>query len=342
LWRIIPGDQSVYVDYSTDLGQHFSTPVAVNREAMRIRARSEDRPALVIDQYGNILVVFQADARQRWTVFVSFSADGGKHFTTPQLLSDRADQAKHYQAALALNNNGIAHLFWSDERQLSSQLTAGNALYSTAIDLSNFGIWNNTKVIDSICECCRIALDFDALQHPVVLLRTLHDGFVRDHSILTQTADKQWQQQRITDDSWRIQSCPEHGPTLSIGLDNQYHYSWFSRGNVNNGLFYANHAPNSQQSSQVTSIGNSEQSPGHSDVLVWKNQIALTWQEFDGKQTLIKTMLSNDKGTTWLAEKVLSRTSQAADYPFLLHNSEQIFVSWNSKEHGYLLMPIEP
>jgi predicted neuraminidase len=70
------------------------------------------------------------------------------------------------------------------------------------------------------------------------------------------------------------------------------------------------------------------------------NHIILTWNEFDGTKSQLLIMQSNDGGQTWQPAKSIAESTAEVDYPFLLSNNEGVFVSWNSKNEGYRLIPV--
>jgi hypothetical protein len=71
-----------------------------------------------------------------------------------------------------------------------------------------------------------------------------------------------------------------------------------------------------------------------------RENVWLTWKEFDGKQTLIWIQRSMDDGLTWLAPQVIARTKNYSDHPLLIKNNQQIFLSWLTRQDGYQLIPL--
>ena len=340
LWRIVPTENFVFVDYSTDHGKTFSQPVAVNSQPKRIRTTAEDRPSIVIDNRGWIHVVFIADGPLPWSGFFSLSKNGGQHFSEPVLISDQAQRFKYYQNVIAMNDQGRAYVFWSDEREQRLASGKGNAMYYSPVDATEPMRLSNYKLKDSMCECCRLAIDFDVSGNPVVFSRTLYDGKVRDHGIANRVADNRWSQRRVTYDGWRIQACPEHGPALSIGKKGRYHMTWFTLGNKRNGIFYAYSDDRGNTLSKAMPLGDLTQLPAHADVLASAESVAVVWREFDGAKTSIKVMQSQNRGEDWSSARIIASSKDVADYPFLVSDGQAIFVSWNSKDHGYRLLPL--
>jgi len=338
LWRLTPTAEYIYVDFSDDRGATFSKPVAVNSKPQRIKAQPEDRPALAVDRNGRVFVIYFADGPQPWTTYFSVSTDGGNQFSRPVTVSDHADTAKHYQDLLAVGPDGRIYIFWHDERDKAA--TGEVSLYYTMSSQPTGGQFPNHKAIESVCDCCRTALDFDPSGAPVLLKRMVYPGSIRDHGLLTLTAAGSWTSRRVTDDDWRIDACPEHGPSLSIADDGRYHIAWFTQGSRRQGLFYAHSDDGGNHFSQPMSFGDIKALAGHASVLSLSRRVLLVWKEFDGKKTRIRMIQSSDGGDSWTSPRTLAESASASDHPFLLDDGETVFLSWNSKDHGYRLLPI--
>ena len=341
LWRIVPEKNHVYVDYSTDLGKTFSAPVSVNTESQRIKVSGENRPGIAVDRSGRIYVIYAAESDQPVTVYFSVSADNGHSFSTPSPLSDKAPEANSFQGRLALNPSGQAYVFWHDERNRTDWRQPGNAIYYTTIDGQSGLNFVSQKLSDTLCDCCRIAAAFDTDAQPVLLARFIYPGGIRDHGLIkTQANSKEPLSWRVTFDQWDIEACPEHGPAIAISDDGQYHIAWFTQGTARQGLFYAFSADRGQHFSKPLAFGTPEKLPSHPDIMAQGKHIVLTWTEFDGAKTQLLVIQSNDGGQTWLQAKSIAESTAEVDFPFLLRNNQGIFVSWNSKNEGYRLIPV--
>jgi len=340
LWRVVTDKRHAYVDYSTDMGKTFSTPAVVNADSQTMKTSGENRPDISVDRSGRVYVIYPAEGRQELAVFFSVSADDGRSFSAPVPISDKAAQSNSLQARLRLNPSGRAYVFWHDERDRVDWRQPGNAIYYTKIDgpaNTKFTAW---KAADSLCECCRLAVDFDAQGQPVVLARFIYPGGVRDHGLIT-TDGKDWASWRVSFDEWRIEACPEHGPALSIDENDRYHMAWFTQGNARQGLFYANSSDHGRHFSRPMPFGDMKKLPSHPDVIGVGGRIVLAWKEFDGLKGQIMVMQSKDGGETWSQARPVAQSSGESDYPFLLSRGQAIFLSWNSLMEGYRLIPID-
>jgi hypothetical protein len=342
LWRVVAAGNYVYVDHSGDLGKTFSVPVAVNAEAMKLRSSAENRPGIAVDAKGRVFVIFSAQSKQPATVFFSASTDGGVHFSTPFPVSDQADEASNYQATLAVSPPGNLFLFWHDERERTDWRQVGLPLYYAESDDPERLPARNSKIMDDMCECCRMAVAFDPAGLPVVFTRFVYAGGIRDHGLLRLSQDgKSWSAARVTHDDWQIKACPEQGPALSIAPNGTYHIVWFTQGNKRTGLFYARSADQGAHFGEPMQLGDAGRLASHGDVLSAGKKVALVWKEFDGAVTTIVGVVLSDDGGHWASAKVMARTNSEADFPFLVTDGKKIYLSWNSHDEGYRLIPME-
>ena len=340
LWRIVPEKHHVYVDYSTDLGKTFSSPVLINKEAQRIKVSGENRLGIAVDSYGRIYIIYAAEGDQPVVVYFSVSTDHGQSFSIPTPLSDGAAEANSFQASFALSPSGKVYAFWHDERDRNDWRQTGNAIYYTSIE-PNGQIPPARKLADRLCECCRIAADFDKNGQTVVLARFIYSGSIRDHGLIVLQTNGKPELQRATYDQWKIEACPEHGPAMTIGQDNNYHIVWFTLGSVRQGLFYAHSSDQGKHFSEPMAVGNPDKLASHPDILARGKRIVIAWNEFDGVTTQLKSMQSHDNGISWSTPSTLATSSAETDFPFLLSKGKAIFVSWNNKSDGYRLIAVE-
>jgi hypothetical protein len=342
LWRVVPEKNHVYVDSSIDLGKTFSEPVIVNQEPQRIKVSGENLPNIVVDQAGRIYVIYAAEGEQPVTVYSSLSVDKGQSFSTPKPISDKAIEANSFQARMLLSPKNQIYVFWHDERDRSDWRQLGNAIYSTVIDDHNLPHSNIYKVSDRLCECCHIAAAFDNQDQPILLARFIYPDNSRDHGLIETSMDgRESTTKRATFDQWRIEACPEHGPSLAIASDNRFHITWFTQGSVRQGIFYAYSADYGNHFSAPLQLGAPGKLASHPDVITDNQRVILVWLEFNGEKTELLSMQSKNGGQSWQAPKTLAATNSANNYPYLLKSDAGIFVSWNSLNEGYRLLTID-
>ena len=343
LWRVVPEKKFIYVDYSTDLGKTFSAPVRINRQPQRIKVSRQNRPDIIVDHSGRIFVIYTAVIAHTTSQLLSISNDSGRSFSIPILLSKKAPAAISYLGRLALSPSGQVYVFWLDDRDRTDWKKPGFSVYSTMINSENSSNLVNQRLAkNTLCECCRIAVAFDNDNQPVLFTRFIYPDNIRDHGLIRIPSEGEkipsW---RVTFDQWKIRGCPEHGPAISINKEGEYHIVWFTQGSARQGLFYAYSSDHGLHFSNPFPFGTLENMPGYPDVLANGKHIFLTWKEFDGTKTKLLVMQSKNGGQSWLPSRQIAESTVGSDIPFFLRSSKGVFVSWNSKDEGYLLIPLD-
>ncbi len=344
LWRLIPTADAVFVDYSDDNGKSYSQAVQINPATQKISAWPENPPQIAIAKSGRIHVLYYADEKQKATNFYSYSDDNGKTFSKPSLVSDKADSAMHYMAKMLLDDNDNLHFFWHDTRHRDHNKQLGSgvlALYHALADNPEKGEFENKLLSHGICSCCRTATALDADGKPVLFARVVLEESVRDHALLKLDASGKWvAPQRVTDDNWKIEACPEHGPALAIDLNNRKHLAWFTLGEKRQGIFYAHSDDGGKTLSSIMPLGDKGQLPGHPDVLAVADHVAIAWSQFDGNNNHVMVKTSADRGQNWSNPSPLISSGGNISHPKLLSNGKQIFLSLTSSEKGHQLIEI--
>lgn len=345
LWRLIPTVDAVFVDYSDDNGKSYSPPVKINPSVQKISAWPENPPAIAISQSGRIHVLYYADEEQKATNFYSYSDDNGKTFSQPVLVSDKADSAMHYMAKMLLDNDDKMYLFWHDTRHGEhNSIHHGSgvlALYYTSSSHPEQGVFENKLISHGICSCCRTATALDAEGKPVIFARMVFEGGVRDHGLFKMDDKGQWlKPQRVSNDDWQIEACPEHGPALAIDKQNRSHLAWFTLGEKRQGIFYARSDDDGKTLSEIMPLGDKNQLAGHPDVLTMDNHVALAWTQFDGDKNHVLIKTSANRGQTWSADKTMISSEGKISHPKLLSNGKQIFLSLTSTAQSHQLIEI--
>ena len=339
----------LYVQHSDDKGVTFSRAVSVNRFPEAISARGENRPKIVVDKKGRIHVSWKTPLEKRFTGHIRFSrsTDGGEHFAEPITVNDNLDITGHRFDALGVNKEGDVYLAWLDKRhryqaERAGEKYRGAALYMARSDNGGESFLPNRKVLDHSCECCRVAIDFNPKNLPVVMWRHIYGDNIRDHALVTfRDKGTPGEPRRVSFDQWQIDACPHHGPALAVGNDGTYHMTWFNNAPQSHGLFYANSTDEAETLSKPMGFGDYDKGAAHPDVLVQADDVYLVWQEFDGAAMTIRLMHSNDRGRNWSEPQDLAKSSGKSDYPFLLSDGERPYLSWHSQKEGYRLIPLD-
>jgi BNR/Asp-box repeat. len=340
LWLAWVKQDHVYVQSSTDKGKSFSQPVQVNKVPEPIIAHDEYRPKIQLDSNGNIYLTWTRSLEKRHTGNIRFSrsSDGGNTFSDPVTVNDNLDIISHRFDGLLVGKNGEIFIAWLDARdkeqaKASRQEFLGTSLYYTWSSDGGKSFYPNKQAAPHTCECCRLAIALDVDNLPVVMWRHVFPGNIRDHAVLKFS---DWHTpgtlQRASQDNWQIDACPHHGPSLAIAEDATYHAAWFSGAESHQGLFYA------RSEDQGKTFVAQKQFGGlgakHPHVAALGQRVVIVWMEFDGSNTIIKSMRSLDGGENWLEPEQLALASGTSDYAFVVNDESHLYLSWQSSQ-GY-------
>lgn len=349
LWVVFVQNQFVYVSKSLDQGQNYSDPVKVNSVAEDAEHNGENRPKIIVDNRSNIFVSWTEKTSPRFTGEIRFSrsTDGGKTFEEPRTINDDGLFTGHRFDSLFLTESGHLYITWIDKRELVSSLEQGEeysgaAIYYAVSSDRGASFSENYPVSSNSCECCRIAIAPNGRENITILWRQLFGEDIRDHAIATLTSTGSiLESHRASFDDWHINACPHHGPTMiSSGNSTDYHMSWFTNGDLQQGIYYSKFSFDTQAPNSVTLV-DGQAGAGHPFLASHDGMLYLVWKGFDGSQTLLNVIRSIDEGNTWSDPDTIMTTSEGSDHPLLLKNQSGVFLSWHSDEYGYVFQPIE-
>jgi hypothetical protein len=344
LWLAWVDQSRVYASSSKDLGKTFAPAVAVSPAGEAIDANGEARPKIAVGPKGEVYVSYTRKGQRPFTGDIRFSRrlpDG--RFPEPITVNDDGLATGHRFDTLAVSPRGEVRLVWIDKRDLEAAKEKsggyeGAALYQAVSADGGRTFGPNSKIKDGICECCRLAVAWD-VETPLLLWRDIFDGGIRDHSIARLDGAGPPIARRATDDGWKIDGCPHHGPAVAIGADGTWHLAWFTgEGKRGTGTFYRRSTDQGRSFSEPIRVGS--MGAGRPALVVVGGRVWLAWKEPGGERTAIKAMRSDDAGVTWSEARELARTRDNSDHPLLVARGADAFLSWFTAQEGYRLVPI--
>ncbi len=348
LWVAFVEGDFIYVTSSDDGGRTFALAVPVTREGEKIDANGEGRPKIAATKDGTLLVSWTKKLEKPYSGLIRFSrsTDGGKSFTPPVTLNDDGLETGHRFDALAVAPTGEILVAWIDKRDLERAMAEGKPYIGAAIyvAVSRDGgrrFEPNRKVKDNVCECCRLSFAFDENGEASLLFRDVVEGGIRDHVLAKRVGKSEPPAiHRVSFDEWKIDACPHHGPSLFIDSRGRYHAAWFTAGERSGtGSFYALSTDGGTTFTRPVALGEGEHAT-HPFVFGLGSSVYLVWMEVDGRESVVRMEASADGGDSWSAPATLARGGPGADHPLLASDGEEVFLSWFSKETGYVLLPL--
>ena len=244
VWAATAASRSdIFVAMSADAGATFAPPVQVNTVAGEGRVNGEIPPRVALRARAGAApdVVVAWNAKDQATgIKVARSVDGGATFSPPVPLQSPGAAGDRGWHALALDDEGVAHVLWLDHRGLAGP-KAGHAHDAAADDglamaqksslyYAAYGASARPEraLTPGVCYCCKsavVALPGGTL---VSAWRHVFPGNMRDMAF-TVSRDRGRTfapPARVSADGWAINGCPDDGPALAADPDARVHIVW--------------------------------------------------------------------------------------------------------------------
>ncbi|WP_353433116.1 sialidase family protein [Polynucleobacter sp. MWH-UH23A] len=335
----------VSVAQSSDKGKTFSTPVSIAQHGKALDFGADARPQIVANSNGKVFLAYAFFKDSNWNAQIntSISNDGGKTFSAPKsLVNDSASQ--RFPSALIGSDNAI-FVAWIDKRIVADAKKAGQQRLGGSITYSFSEDGGETFAPERIaneasCECCRIGAAIDSQGGVGVVYRAIFPGGIRDHATQIIASSGPGKVRRVSNDEWKTDACPHHGPTIAISQSGKMHVAWFTQGSNRSGVFYASSVNRGETYTKPQRIGAIDANISRPYLLAVDNSIWLAWKEFDGVRTAIYLKKSFDDGKIWSAPEMISSTTGYSDHPLLLNQGDEVYLSWLTRDDGYQLIPL--
>ena len=335
----------VSVAQSSDLGKTFSIPVNIAGHGKSLDVGSDARPQIVSDKQGNVFLAYAFFKDSNWNAQINTarSTDGGNTFTTPASLVQDGSSQRFPSVLIRLDDS--IFITWIDKRLVAAIKQGGAKPLGGSIAYSFSSDGGKTFQVEqfaneSTCECCRIGASLDPKNQAVILYRAIFPGGIRDQASQVISAKGAEPIRRVSDDDWKTDACPHHGPSIAVSGAGTFHVAWYTQGAKRSGVFYANSSNQGLSYSKPSRIGSESANVSRPYLLALGLQVWLVWKEFDGTHSLVYMKQSADDGKTWSNPQVISKTNGYSDHPLLVNQGNTVFLSWLTRLDGYQLIQI--
>lgn len=346
LWVAFEFGGRVYVSTAED--DSLSTPVAVNDEAEEIDVNGENRPKIATGPGGEVYVSWTRKVPGGFNGDIRFSRslDGGASFEPVRTVNDDGLVTGHRFETLVVDSGGNVYLAWIDKRDRLAATEAGEpyagaAVYYAVSTDRGKTFAGNRRVAAHSCECCRIAATETASGDIALFYRGIFDDNIRDHAFaVVDTDGVTVPMQRATDDEWRIDACPHHGPALTDAGAGAFDLAWFTNGERRQGVYYARFSPGEGKLKHLSPVS-TDPSAGHPTLARVPGRVLFAWKEFTGERTVVRLVESGDDGRSWSEPATLASTRRDSDHPFLIARGNAVYLSWHTADEGLRVVAVD-
>jgi hypothetical protein len=284
------------------------------------------------------------------------SRDGGRTFDPPITLQSQGAPGNRGWPSLALDNHGTAHVLWLDHRALATsgsggmshadhktsaprdavQLAGQSALYYAAA--GDHASPHEREVTKGVCYCCKTALAAGADGALFAAWRHVYPGNLRDIAFsVSRDAGRSFASpERVSEDKWALDGCPDDGPSLAVDARGVVHLVWPTviGGTVPEGaLFYASSRDGRAFTTRMRIPTLGSPRPSHPQVaLDASGRIIVAWDELvDGERVAaLRQLKPQPDGTMAFGPIVRLAESGRATYPVMASASTGLVATWTS------------
>lgn len=350
----------VFVAMSENGGERFFVPVRVNDVAGDAAGNGEQPPRVALKDRV-VTVVWVSKRTGVSGIRAAQSTDGGRTFSPARTISPEGVTGARGWESVAVSDDGVVHAAWLDGRNASSPpqpadpASAKHASAPHAADHSAHqhgamrqdivhAMWHDngpiveSPVAENVCFCCKTGVAIKG-SDVFVVWRHLFPGGVRDIAI-GRSADGGrtfGPPVRVSADNWRIDACPDDGPSLAIDADGAVRVAWPTLlqdgGQPHMAIFEATSRDGGATFSPRGRVDASAAGASHPRLAVSQGKRAIVWDEpaAEGRRVMLR---GADDRVQALAE------GGSASYPAIAAAPGAFVVAWSEQASGRSLVRV--
>jgi hypothetical protein len=267
------------------------------------------------------------------------SADGGRTFSPTRTISpDAASGARGWESA-ALSDDGTVHVAWLDGRHAVPMSADEPHVHGAMRQDIVHAMWRpgepviESPVADNVCFCCKTGVAVQG-RNVFVVWRHLFRGGVRDVAIArsTDASCTFGAPVRVSADNWKIDACPDDGPSLAIDADGTIHVAWPTllqdAGAAHIAIFETVSRDGGATFAPRTRVDASETGASHPRIAVANGTDAVVWDEAAGEG---RRVMLRRSGT---ADPSIVRELGSGRHPALTASADGFVVAWTEQTSG--------
>jgi hypothetical protein len=349
------GETDVFAAVSRDHGRTFSAPVRVNSTPGDVRVNGEQPPRIALRartgaRTPEIAVVWTTKRPAGTVLLQAISRDGGRSFTASALVPGSDAPGNRGWEGLGVGPDGRFVVVWLDHRKLAQPQSAAVAgehhhegaampaaaaaagkeadgvamaqlsqLYVSSLD----GGLRPIAVTGGVCYCCKTAVVAGPGNTLQLAWRHVYPGNLRDIAFaVSRDGGRTFAAPvRISEDHWRIEGCPDDGPSMAVDGKGVTHIVWPSVVTEPSGpvkaLFHASSADGRSFSARhrLPTKGQANHPQLSIDS---RGQLAVTWDESGSGSRVLAAAISRTPGGPDVRFERVSGDQEIGTYPSLV------------------------
>lgn len=359
------GATDVYAAVSRDGARSFTAPVRVTTAPANLSGEQPPAVALVPRAGGepSIVVVWTSKSPDGTRLVSSRSDDGGKTFAAAVPVPGSEAAGNRGWESIATNRDGRVAAVWLDHRELAS---SGHAMAMGANHEHAMGADGKSDAVaraerskilfarldapggaqpiaGGVCYCCRTALATGPDGGIYAAWRQVYAGNIRDIAFARSLdGGKSFTApERVSEDNWMLDGCPENGPSLVVDSHDRVHVVWptllpaaDAKSEPTLALFYATSSDGKTFTPRVRIP--TEGAAKHPQIALGSDgQLFIVWDEQDGgtrRVAAARTMTAGAGGMTFVRQTL--EDASPGSYPVVASATDADVVAWTSGASG--------
>jgi hypothetical protein len=351
------GATDLFLATSDDGGRSFSPPRRVNDVPDDVSVYGEQPPRVALGSGAPmpVYVTWTSADQEKELSFLRFarSLDGGEVFERARTLHAEGLAGSRGWHSLAVSPAGEVHGLWLDARPSGvgsffdrvlptahaqkHEHGAGMGLYHLAWDGGAPG--EARRLFEPVCECCKTTLAIGGDGSLYAAWRHIYPGNYRDIAFAVSRGGAGFGDSvRVHEDGWRIEGCPDDGPSMVVDASNRAHLVWPTvvHEKTDMGIFYASTADGVSFSPRSPLPGAGGMDPSHPQLaLDGSGRLTAVWDEAIEKQrrvVMTKAVPAGDGAPSWSEPELLDdgAPGSSATYPVAAASGSGVVVVWTS------------